>query len=62
MKDEYRYFECVKDEGCRLSDLNFNVVKGQKFYRNLTIAETSRSIQSALKSGWIKEITKDEMK
>jgi len=60
MKEQVRYFICVKDGGCRLTDLNLNLVKGQKFYRDFNIAETSRSIQASMKSEWIKELTKDE--
>jgi hypothetical protein len=60
MNEEIKYFKCVKDGGCRLADLNLNLVKDQKFCRDFTVAETSRSIQAALKSGWINELTKDE--
>jgi len=55
-----KVFVCEKAEGCRLADLNLNLSKGQKFSREAQVIETSRSIQAALKAGWIKEIDKKE--
>jgi hypothetical protein len=52
-------FICEKSEGCRLADLNLNLSKGQKFSREIQVVETSRSIQAALKAGWIKEFDKE---
>jgi hypothetical protein len=57
-----RFFVCERSDGCRLSDLNLNLVNGQKFERDTQITETSRSINAAIRIGWIREITEKEYK
>jgi len=54
------YFICEKSEGCRLSDINITLSKGQLFERTQTVVEVSRSIRAALGAGWVRELKKSE--
>ena len=55
-----KYFICKKKEGCRLTDMILYLTKDQKFMRDTSIIEKSRSIRAALNAGWIEEISKKE--
>jgi len=54
-----RYFKCIKQGGCRLTDLELNVLEDQLFKREISIADGSNSIRAALNSGWIEELTEE---
>jgi len=60
MDTENKYFICERKNGCRLTDLNFTLIEGQKFERDIMVVEGSKSIKAALRVGWIREMTEEE--
>jgi hypothetical protein len=56
----FRFFKCNIINGCRLSDIERFVHRDEVFYLNSHIACTSRSVNAALNSKWIIEITEKE--
>ena len=55
-----RFFKCIKQGGCRLSDLELSLVDNQFFKRSAESIEGSNSVRAALNSGWIEELTEDQ--
>jgi len=58
--ETFKYFVCKKEGGCRLTDLNLPLSKGQKFKREKKTVESSRSMRAAISAGWIREVNKRE--
>lgn len=46
---------CLKEDGCRLTDLGMRLDYKQTFERSEEIMNNSRSVAAALKAGWIAE-------
>ena len=57
-----RYFKCDRKGGCRLTDLNLNLIEGQLFSRDNEVIESSRSVTAAKNSQWIKELNEKQYK
>ena len=60
MSNTFRFFKCNIINGCRLADIERFVSRDEVFYLNSHIACTSRSVNAAVNSKWIIEISEKE--